>query len=359
MEFGSEFESSANDSYYTDIKQVLPQGIYTRSGRDALFLIAEDLHNYNINTICMPALCCPSMVDPFVHSGFKINYYAIADGFQGTLKNDSIGEEVCILVNSYFGKMSLAFHEVECLKLKNPNSKFLLDFTHSFFKYYKEINTLHIFDYCIASIRKWLYLPSGGGLFSENPIKALNSKNYNFANLRKQALQSKDEYLQNLDGKLKDGYRRLLSQAEMELQAIDSPNTITLIDSTSSKILERININLAAKVRMENAVELYDSLSTIQNHIIMILTKDEIFSNPPLYFPVISNCRDDLQKKLAEKYSIYCPVIWPIPEKAYGVSKRADMISQSMLAIPCDQRYSTQDMRFISLCVKKVLSCKN
>ena len=359
MEFGSEFESSANDSFYSDIKQVLPQGIYTRSGRDALFLIAEDLHNYNIDTIYMPALCCPSMVDPFIHSGFKINYYAIGDGFQGSLKNDSIKKEACILVNSYFGKMSLAFHEVESLKLKNPHCKFLLDFTHSFLKYYKEINTLQIFDYCIASIRKWLYLPSGGGLFTENPIKVLNSKNYNFANLRKQALQSKDEYLQNLDGKLKDEYRRLLSQAEMELQAIDSPTAISLIDPASSEILERINIDLVANVRMENAVELYDSLSTIQNHIKMILTKDELCSNPPLYFPVISEYRDDLQKILAEEYSIYCPVIWPIPEKAYGISKRADMISKSMLGIPCDQRYSIQDMRFISLCVKKALSCKN
>ena len=99
MEFGSEFGSSANDSFYSDIKHVLPQGIYTRSGRDALFLIAEDLHNYKINTIYMPALCCPSMVDPFIHSGFKINYYAIGDGFQGSLKNDSIKKEACILVN--------------------------------------------------------------------------------------------------------------------------------------------------------------------------------------------------------------------------------------------------------------------
>lgn len=359
MEYGSEYESSANDSYYTDTKQVLPQGIYTRSGRDALLLIAEDLHRYNVNTIFMPALCCPSMVDPFIDSGFRIRYYNIGKEFQGTLDKEALVGEECILVNSYFGKLSLGYPEIESLRQIHPSCKFILDFTHSLIKYFKNRNSLQIFNYCIASIRKWLYLPSGGCLFTDKPIKVFNSINYTFANLRKQALQSKDIYLQNPDVRIKSEYRRLLSQAEHELQTINSPTAISLIDPTSSEILERINIDLVAKVRIENAIELYDSLSTIQNHIKMILTIDEICSNPPLYFPVISECRDALQKILAEEYSIYCPVIWPIPEKAYGVSKEADMISQSMLAIPCDQRYSTQDMKFISLCVKKALSCKN
>jgi len=359
MEYGSEYESSANDSYFEDTKQVLPQGIYTRSGRDALFIIAEDLHRYNIDTICIPALCCPSMVDPFLHSGFRIKYYDIGDNFQGILENESIQEKDCILVNSYFGKLSLSFPKINSLKLQNPNIKFIFDFTHSLFYYFKDPISLNYFDYRVASIRKWLYLPSGGCLFAEKPINVYDSKNSSFADLRKQALQSKDRYLQNPDVQIKSEYRKLLSQAEHELQTIDSPTAISLIDPTSTEILERINIDLVAKVRMENAVQLYDSLATIQNHIRMILTKDEICSNPPLYFPVIAEYRDDLQKILAEDYSIYCPVIWPIPENAYGISKRADMISQSMLAIPCDQRYSTQDMRFIALCVKKALLCKN
>ena len=236
MEYGSEYESSANDLYYTDTKQELPQGIYTRSGRDAFFLVAEDLHKYNVNTIYMPALCCPSMVDPFLHSGFKIKYYDIGDDFQGVLENESIKEEECILINNYFGKLSLPFQKIDSFKLQNPNSKVIFDFTHALLNYFKESCSLNNIDYCVASIRKWLYLPSGGYLFTEKPIEIYNSKDFGFANLRKQALQIKNRYLQNPEVRLRMSIADFLVKQNMNCKTIDSPNAISLIDPTSLEI---------------------------------------------------------------------------------------------------------------------------
>ena len=66
-----------------------------------------------------------------------------------------------------------------------------------------------------------------------------------------------------------------------------------------------------------------------------------------LYFPILVKHRDALQKKLAER-NIYCPVIWPVPQEAQGICDVAEYTAEYMLALPCDQRYSVEDMVYIA-----------
>ena len=62
-----------------------------------------------------------------------------------------------------------------------------------------------------------------------------------------------------------------------------------------------------------------------------------------LYFPVLVKNRDAVQKALAEK-SVFCPVIWPVPEQARNICSNSEYVADNMLAIPCDQRYGQDDM---------------
>ncbi len=45
---------------------------------------------------------------------------------------------------------------------------------------------------------------------------------------------------------------------------------------------------------------------------------------------------------------VYCPVIWPEPEAARGACAVSRYVTEHMLALPCDQRYTPEDMDFIA-----------
>ena len=71
------------------------------------------------------------------------------------------------------------------------------------------------------------------------------------------------------------------------------------------------------------------------------------FSNAvPLYFPMLVEDRDDLQKYLAYN-SIYAPVVWPKDNKQPEICEAAEFAYQHLLCIPIDQRYDTDDMNRI------------
>ena len=62
-----------------------------------------------------------------------------------------------------------------------------------------------------------------------------------------------------------------------------------------------------------------------------------------------------MQRALAEK-GIYCPVIWPVPQQALGVCEVAEFTAEHMLGVPCDQRYTPEDMTYIG---QKILEIVN
>jgi len=72
-----------------------------------------------------------------------------------------------------------------------------------------------------------------------------------------------------------------------------------------------------------------------------------------LYFPILVEARDQVQRTLASK-GIYCPVIWPIPTQCVNSCIIEKRIESSMLALPCDQRYNAADMYVIAKTVINV-----
>ena len=73
-----------------------------------------------------------------------------------------------------------------------------------------------------------------------------------------------------------------------------------------------------------------------------------------LYLGVLLEKRDSVQKFMAEN-SVYCPVIWPVPEQAVGVCENCEYVAGHMLALPCDQRYGEADMEHIAALLKAAL----
>lgn len=68
----------------------------------------------------------------------------------------------------------------------------------------------------------------------------------------------------------------------------------------------------------------------------------------PLFFPVsIRSGRSDIQRHLARE-GIYCPIHWRTPSHPnLTLTENSKRIYDTILSVPCDQRYDKSDMERI------------
>ena len=72
----------------------------------------------------------------------------------------------------------------------------------------------------------------------------------------------------------------------------------------------------------------------------------------PIGFPIIATKRDVLREYLMNN-NIYCPIHWLFPEEIPKKFDYSYFLSQNIITIPCDQRYSIEDMEIIIRSVKR------
>ena len=350
IEFGSEFDWEANYPFQTD-KNNKYFDFYNmqayRSGRDALKAIAYS-YKAQTKTVLLPALCCESMVSPFLMNGYKPVFYKMNADYTVNVKDieNKIERDCLILYMSYFGVMPISVSQLmEWKKAFSP--VFIEDRTHNIL--HKKEDSF-IPDITMASIRKWFALPDGGILFADKIFEAKPNSGLEFADLRLQAMKKKSKYLLEGGEDLKDEYRRLLTTAS---ESLDKNIEHYEISSFSKNLLSNINFEKILLQRQKNIRVLKSFLDImVQQERISYITDEP--EKSALYFPFLVKNRDALQEKLARE-KIYCPVIWPVPQEAQGVCEIADYTAKHMIALPCDQRYDEKDMRYIGSTIMKLV----
>lgn len=346
-EYGSEFP--LNNKYSTIQKAFSVDGftnsIYFRSGRDAIGFIAKEYRESK--RVLMPSYSCKSMVQPFINNDYQIIYYKLTSDFQVDITDiyKKLDDNTILLYIDYFGKdIGLKSYIGEMRDLYS-NIIIIEDRTHDLFseKQYSDLP-----DYIVSSLRKWLALPDGGILFSNHNIHVSElSNDCYFFKMRMHGMKIKHQYLLNGNILLKDEYRRMLSNAENYL---DRQTEILGITNTSKTLFECCFDNIKEN-RNENYRYLYDIFYK-SNKLDYLLFN--YIPKCPIYFPIITNNRNEVQKRLAEN-SIYCPVIWPITDEAREVCSISYNISEHILSIPCDQRYNHGDMEYVGEIILKIL----
>jgi dTDP-4-amino-4,6-dideoxygalactose transaminase len=278
-------------------------------------------------------------------NGYKPIFYKVNADYTGN-ENDveSKLEDGCLfLYMPYFGIKP--FKEKTLKKWKKERHIVLIEDTTQ--------NALHkqkrsCADITVSSIRQWLSLPDGGLLWGD--VQHIGEHETAFSEMRKQAMQLKSEYLKKGEDNLKQRYRKILDEAAISLDGQAEPFAMT---EESARLLSTIKLDQILKKRKGNVRALKRGLKSLEKQgKIRYLTKTPTKST--LYFPIIVERRDELQKTLAEN-RIYCPVIWPLPEGAQGVCAISEYTAEYMLALPCDQRYGKKDMKYISKTLKKIL----
>jgi len=347
-EYGSEFDWGSNYKFMQEnIKhRYLQEGEYFRSGRDVFRAIALK-YKGEFKRVLLPALCCESMVTPFEMNGYDISYFKLNDDITANFEDivSKLHSGTIFLYMNYFGIPSLSDEKLSIIKESYQNILIVEDRTHDILmprrnKFFP--------DFTVISIRKWLAIPDGGILYSQQKKESFpKGMDAYFGDIRNDALKNKSTYLTSGDVQIKSQFRKQLEAANNYLDKSESVVAMSIKSYETLKCVDFYKISQSRQQNIRVLSFLLKSISSIKD--ILIDTEQTL-----LYYPILVENRDEVQRKLAQN-NIYCPVIWPLPNSAIGVCTVSEYISKNMLALPCDQRYGKSDMEHICKVLEQVL----
>lgn len=313
-----------------------------RSGRDALKAIATE---YSPRTVLIPALACESMIMPFVRYGHKVIFYRLNSDYSIDLDSLELGNNPSFfLYMDYFGRQAIT--DSDLMKLRESGEiAFIEDRTHNLIW-----SRTSIFkpDYTIASLRKWLPIPDGGLLWGN--INTDFSVDTSFSSARLKAQCMRHEFLENGDPTLKEKYRRIFSSVS-DIIDNDEPSAMSAYSYEKAKVY---NWEKLRKIRRDNAETL---IGILKNSTLVSLVQDRTCLSD-LYVPFTVSNRDEVQRRLSE-IGIYNTIIWPLSEEQKEVCSVAKFTEEHMLAAPCDQRYTPDDMEYIGREIERIVADVN
>lgn len=340
-EIGSYFwldgEELTSDKKEIDWLPAVDDSYFTFSGRSAIDIALRDiLKNHDINRVFVPSYCCVSMLQPFVDRGLKTEFYETGykDG-KITYAVPKADKHSIVLIMSYFGLSTREAHKT-ISQIKGKGAVIIEDITHSMLC---DCCASEASDYLVASLRKWLAIPTGGwigkrtGVLSEKPY--LESNHAVVGKIK--GMREKYNYL---SGKIQSKEDFLLANATFDNDLIHVDRMLK-IDETSMSLVAGADINAVKQQRRKNTETLRAGLMDLDRKRLSFPVTD-LKTDTPLFFPIFMKTedRDELREYLISK-GIYCPVHWP------EVMGAEIGIRANELSLICDQRYTEGDMQAI------------
>lgn len=343
-EYGYEYDAVLHEDIWRATRgevthQKLWGALCLRSGRDALKAIARE---YAPCVALLPALACDSMVRPFELYGHRVRYYKLNADYSIDLNSLNAGlEKTIFLYADYFGKPAVRNEELERLR-KQGNFIFVEDRTHNLI--WERAYSFRP-DYIIASLRKWLPVPDGGLLWGEITKPLGNDTSFSATRLQAQCMRH--AFLDGGDERLKTEYRKIFSTVSDRMDE-DEPGAMS---AYSYALAQSADWDRIRTVRKENSKALISVLSA--SPFIRFIQNDPGRSD--LYVPFTVPNRDEVQRRLSAE-GIFNTVIWPLPDAQKKADRVAEHTAETMLAAPCDQRYTTADMETIGKEIVRVVA---
>ena len=349
-EIGSIFTLTAKNISENErrTESILPGKILYSLGREALGDIARHCED-GAKTVLIPAYTFQTVIDPFQENGWNIVFYSIHKDLHinlEDLKNKfSIFSPSLIVVHPYFG-MDLDEDEDRMLTKFHENGiKIIVDLTQCLFS---EHNYSYA-HYIVGSYRKWFPVPDGGFLITNSSgFEQPKDPTSEFSRLQTDAMYLRNLYFNTSDKLVKDISIRINKAANFIATNTINPHRIS--DLAYNLLLQQ-DTESNRNQRLLNFKYLYNNI--IESEWVKKVCSDIVrLTTAPLYFTIYVKNRKELQNHLARN-SIYAPVIWPVEEDRVLINDDIKYIYESILAIPCDQRYDNNDMKRIVNSIKE------
>ena len=344
-EIGSYFDISPNDmnnAKFDGEFKPFEGALYLSTCRSAIDIILKKIVSVN-KVALLPGFTCHAVVEPFINNGFQVIPYNITRNLE--IDQDDLirkAEEYhpdIVLIHDYFGfDSNKNLRESGILKkIREVGSAIINDQTQSMFSSYMNLEG----NYQICSIRKWMGIPDGAFLigFSENEEYVSDTE---LEKAKIEAMTYKHGYLFDEIGN-KDIVLMNYKKAESILDSREIPYSISNI---SKALFCHYDISNIKKVRQQNGRILLNAV--IENSYISCPFDFVSDNEVPFQIPfLIKKKRKEFQSYLAQN-NVFATVIWGCSEEfADKISEETRQIYDEILCIPCDQRYSVVDMKYI------------
>jgi len=324
---------------------------YLSNGRTAIkYILSNIINKKQLSKCWLPSYLCETIIQPFRELNLNYEFYNLKENLQLDVNYLSrrIEKNDLVFTMNYFNLL----HNnkvVEFLrKLKDNDVIIIDDLTHSFLN--NHIFSSKISDYSIISLRKWFAIPDGGiaisnsDLFDKNLI--VKESFYDFVRLRLKYAILKSYYLNKIINK-KDSFRKIHNEAEELANLTIRFNAMSNISKTILNAVDFNNIISRRRMNFECLLSSFENLDEIE-----ILSNNLKEGICPIGFPIIATKRDALREYLINS-NIYCPIHWLFPEEIPKKFDYSYSLSKKIITIPCDQRYSKEDMEIIARKVKE------
>ena len=296
--FGLE-ASHGNSEYYKEL-------VALNTGRNALAYL---LKAKNVKKLYIPYFLCESVSGVLKREGAHFEYYEVGEDllprFFGTLSD---GEYIYIV--NYYGRLSTQ----NIADFKAKYDRIIVDNVQAFFeKPQSGVCTIY-------SARKFFGVPDGAYLATDKFLENLNT-------------DDSSARTSHIFGRIKDGATAHYSEFKANDMSFKELPLMKMSDLTH-EMLTDIDYEEVKKVREENFEFLDEKLCKINK-------LETVFCPGPYAYPLYVENGAELRKKLIEN-KIYVATLWPNLE-----SETARDLAENILPLPCDQRYTKEDMERI------------
>lgn len=307
----------------------------------------------SLQGVLLPSYLCYSMLLPLSRAGVEARFYRVnADlsiDIDDLLRKARSGN-VLVVVANYFGFPPSPSLLAAMSAIRQEGGALLYDATHSALCPEPWPATDPLPNVCVISLRKSLPVVDGAVSIwldgSEPALAGGEWKHDAFYSARALAMMLKSSFILDNFG-ISSDHSLLFEQAEASLDSGFSPNTA--MSPVSKSILKRVCVEDARQARRRNYSRLIMEFHG-SDHIRMLfpaLPEGAV----PLGCPVVVENRDALWKRL-ESMGIHTDIHWDTPpEVSRNEFAGSAWLADRVLTLPCDQRYSPDDMTRLSQAV--------
>jgi hypothetical protein len=268
--------------------------------------------------VYLPFYTCDAMLEPINKLGIDYEFYHIDQSFRPVFDFSSIRQEDVFVYNNYFGICDEQTREIaaQCKNL-------IIDNSQAFYsKPIKGVDTFY-------SPRKFFGLPDGAYLYTDAFLDNEFEQDISY------------ERCVHLLGRVDTGAERNYKSFVKNDNALKE-QSIKIMSELTTKLLKGIDYKNIFIRRKENFNYLHNTLKNSNEF--KFINIDEIES--PMVYPYLISNGNSIKMELI-KNKIFIASYWPNVVEWCEKEVFEYKLSTDLISIPIDQRYDTEDMKYI------------
>lgn len=300
-------------------KEYYPDLIAVNNARNALLYL---LKARGIRKLYIPYFLCNSVSGVCEREGYAYEYYGIGEDFT-PIFDKKLDEGEYLYVVNYYGQIC----DETVKELERKHKRIILDNVQAFFhKPMPGIDTVY-------SCRKFFGVPDGGYVSTDARIDGELATDVSMDRMKHVLGRYEGECANDYYSDFKANDR---SFVDLELKSMSS---------LTHNILRAIDYSAVKSKREENFKILHSALGEKNKLNIRIPTG-------PYAYPFYCENGMEIKRQLAQK-KIFVATLWP------NVLNMTDSLekdyAENILPLPCDQRYSAEDMEYLIKTISDIL----